>query len=410
MISIDAAFDMLLEAVQPLSTENVPLSECAGRYLANSVLSDVDSPPHDKSVMDGIAVQAADINNGTRQLRVIETIAAGGWPKQKIESGQCSRIMTGAPMPEGADSVVMVELIEFDESESLASIELDQLKPGQHAMQRAATLSKGQVVFEEGHCIRPTDIGLLAETGNSSVWVGGEPTIAVLPTGDELVDCKQIPERGMIRNSNGPMVAAMSRAIGLPTTSLGIGRDDEAKLRDLVNEGLEHDILILTGGVSAGEFDLVPKVLEQSGVKNIFHKVAVKPGKPIWFGTLTRESSTTYVFGLPGNPVSSLVGFQLFVKTAIRKLKGAVQTAPKSYTARLAKSHEARGNRPTYWPGRWVESDSVERIAEPLGWQGSSDLNALGQADLLIHFPVDQENRAKAFAEGSEVQVFPLSE
>ena len=204
------------------------------------------------------------------------------------------------------------------------------------------------------------------------------------------------------------MLIALTQALNMKVNDLGIGRDDRAELAAKVAEGIQSDILILTGGVSMGEFDLVPGILADAGVENVFHKVAVKPGKPIWFGTLDRADNAnkkrTLVFGLPGNPVSSLVGFHLFVRTAIRKLTAAKETMPASVQATLAGDHETRGNRPTYWPGRWVTDQSTTRSVMPLVWRGSSDLVALSQAQVLIKFPVESTQHSA----GQIVEVFEL--
>ena len=256
---------------------------------------------------------------------------------------------------------------------------------GKHVMLKAASLAVGKTVFEKGHCVRPTDIGLLAEVGAHEIQVQKQPTVAILPSGDELVDSTELPGLGQIRNSNGPMLVAMTSALGLTVNDLGIGRDNEAELQTAIEKGLESDLLILSGGVSAGLLDLVPGILNKLGVQQVFHKVAVKPGKPIWFGVLERGDSKTYVFGLPGNPVSSLVGYRLFVRTAINIMQSHPSPEPQMFKAKLATDHQVRGNRPTYWPGRWVDSATETRIAEPLGWQGSSDLRALGQAELLVY-------------------------
>lgn len=262
-----------------------------------------------------------------------------------------------------------------------------------------------QAIYSKGHPIRPTDIGLLAEIGLHQVKVGAQPTVSVIPTGSELVDCSQIPGRGQIRNSNGPMLKAMLQSFGLNvTTKLGIGIDDYEELKSLIEQGLEQDLLLMTGGVSAGTMDLVPGILNDLGVQQVFHKVCVKPGKPIWFGVLERDERRTCVFGLPGNPVSSLVGFQLFVRAAIRKMMGGVGLQFESVWGELTVQHQSRGNRPTYWPGRIVNSDSSVREIEPLIWRGSSDLFTLGQAEGLIYFAADSENHPA----GEQVKFYPF--
>lgn len=400
MISIEQALELIDQTVKPLSTTEIPLLESVGCALASDIQSDVDSPPHDKSVMDGFAVRSVDINACTKRLKIVETIIAGGWPTKELESGQAIRIMTGAPIPIGADAVVMVELckVERENGEEFVTLDIEDLQPEKHLLRRGTNFSKGQTVFAKGHTVRPTDIGLLAEVGAASLNVFERPTVSVLPTGNELVDCSELPGRGEIRNSNGPMLIAMANEYASSVNGLGLGKDDPDELRKLIAKGLEADLLLLSGGVSAGTMDLVPGILKELDVEQVFHKVKVKPGKPIWFGYVCRDNDTqasdgkpkrTYVFGLPGNPVSSLVGFRLFVCAAIRKMTGSSVNSNRSATATLSEPHECRGDRPTYWPVQLLNNDSSERSIKPLVWRGSSDLLALGKADGLAYFPAN---------------------
>lgn len=432
MISIAEAFDLITRTVQAGSVqagsadqvdaiEEVDLGAAVDRVLAYDVTADVDSPPHDKSLMDGFAVRSDDINAGHRELEITETIAAGQLPGSTLRPGQAARIMTGAPLPRGADAVVMIELAQFDDVR--VTVEIDRIQTGKHIARLGDNFRQGAIVFSRGHRVRPTDIGLLAEVGAHRLRVFRRTTIVVLPTGDELVECDQIPQPAQIRNSNGPLLQAMASRCGMSVTRLPIARDNRVELESLIRQGLQHEILLLTGGVSAGLFDLVPQILKEQGVQQIFHQVAIKPGKPIWFGCLDRTGRTkvanessergvrprrTYVFGLPGNPVSSLVGFHLFVGTTIRMLEGVFDPAPRSESVCLARDHQTRGNRPTYWPASPAlprSSDrSSERWFEPLDWKGSSDLMTLGRATGFLYFPADRSE----FQAGEVVQYFPL--
>ncbi len=406
MITIESAFQLLAENIKPLAISRVSLASCVGRILAENVAADVDSPPHRKSVMDGFAVRSQDVNAGTRKLKIVETIVAGSWPGLAIGIGEAARIMTGAPLPAGSDAVVMLEqaLVKSIDGHDWVEIQLNSIAAGKHLLERSANFAKGDIVLGVGHRIRPTDVGLLAEVGAQQVLVGSTPKAAFLPTGDELVGCDQVPKMGQIRNSNGPMLLALAKREGLATTDLGIGRDDEQQLESAVQEGLKHDLFILSGGVSAGLRDLVPSILKKVGVEEIFHKVQVKPGKPIWFGVHDQGPHRCHVFGLPGNPVSSLVGFHLFVRTAIRQMERAANTQPQSFQAMLAAPHQTRGDRPTYWPGRWLENDSSIRSVVPVPWNGSSDLLALGFAEGLIYF----SGEAKIHEPGTEVPFLPF--
>jgi len=407
MIQIQDAYELLDQNVSTLPMETTPLAAATGRVLAQDVTADVDSPPHDKSVMDGFAVRSSDINQGLKRLEVVETIVAGDWPNRSLASGQAAKIMTGAPLPPGADAVVMVERTQSDESndQHWVTLDIESLAAEKHVLRCGENFKKGQTVFAKSHVVRPTDVGLLAEVGADMVSTGGNPTVAVLPTGTELVDCSSTPGRGQIRNSNGPMLIAMARSCGLDVLDLGVGPDQPDELSDLIRRGLDHDLLILSGGVSAGTMDLVPKILHELGVRQVFHKVCVKPGKPIWFGVREGNAKPTYVFGLPGNPVSSLVGYQLFVRAAIRKMTGRSMEMQPS-TGELSAAHQTRGNRPTYWPAKCVHDGTSVRKFHPLVWRGSSDLFALGEAEGLIFFPADTNEHPV----GEQVQFFPFGD
>ncbi len=394
MISIEQAFQLLAQTITPLPVESTSLANLVGHVLAVDVIADVNSPPHDKSVMDGYAVRSADVATGLKRLEVVETIIAGDSPACVLGSGQSAKIMTGAQIPEGADAVVMVEQTESEcaGGRQWVTLNIESLAAEKHVLRCGINFRKGQTVFTKGHVVRPTDIGLLAEVGAHVVDVANKPTVAVLPTGNELVDCASVPARGQIRNSNGPMLIAMARSLGLSVTDLGVGRDDLAALGEKISGGLDHDLLILSGGVSAGTMDLVPGILKELGVREVFHKVFVKPGKPIWFGVLGRGDRQTCVFGLPGNPVSSLVGFQLFVRAAIRRQMGGRLDDCQAVFGELSLPHETRGDRPTYWPASCVSDSTSVRKFKPLVWRGSSDLLALGDADGLIYFSADSSH------------------
>ena len=416
MISVEEAFELIEQrvgALPPLLSETISLSAAVGRVLASPIVSDVDSPPHDKSVMDGFAVASSDIRAGMTHFRVLETIVAGTMPTQTVTSGTTSRIMTGAPMPDGADAVVMVELSNVgyndptpDEVTLNWNGPVEKFIAGKHAMRCAQNFAKEQIIFPAGHKVRAVDIGLLAEVGAAQLEVSQMPTVAVLPTGDELVDCGLLPGDSQIRNSNGPMLKSICQNMGADVIDLGIGADSADDLTAKIKVGLDQDFLLLSGGVSAGKMDLVPGILESLGVVQVFHKVKVKPGKPIFFGLLERDGGKPcIVFGLPGNPVSSLIGVYLFVSTALRIMTGQAVSRPVGRPAVLAKSHQTRGDRPTYWPGRLAtESDAPPGAVDPLRWNGSSDLFSLGAAEGLILMPA----REATWAIGEQVLYFPL--
>jgi molybdopterin molybdotransferase len=375
MISVAQAQALVLEHARPLPPETLPVSSAAlGLVLAEEVISDIAMPPFDKAMMDGFAVRSADLAEGRAALTVIEEVTAGGTPRLAVGTGQATRIMTGAPVPAGADAVVMVERTRPLDDGRVA-VE-DRPSAGQNILPRAREMGPGQVVLRPGAVLRPQEFGLLSTVGRTAVRVHPPPRLALLATGDELVEPYERPGPGQIRNGNTAMLLAQAwRAGALPRT-LGIARDDEASLRALISEGLQFHVLVLTGGVSAGKLDLVPGVLAGLGVRAHFHKVVLKPGKPVFFGT----RGETLVFGLPGNPVSSMVCFELFVRPAVRRLRGLADSGPHIVQAVLAEEFHYRTDRPTYHPARLEETGDGFR-ARIVPWFGSPDLRALQSAN-----------------------------
>jgi molybdopterin molybdotransferase len=259
----------------------------------------------------------------------------------------------------------------------------DHPKPGQNIIPRGASIQRGEIVLQAGHKIRAAEIGLLSEVGRTEVRAIPPVRVAVISTGNELVDISSKPTAGQIRNSNGPLLAALVRQARAKPIDLGIARDDRDDLRRLIQQGLGADVLVLSGGVSAGVLDLVPAVLSDLGVEEVFHKVNLKPGKPLWFGV----HGSSLVFGVPGNPVSTFVCFELFVRPAIAKLMGHDPSVGlRQLRARLAVDFIHRGDRPTYFPAT-VRIQQNELLAEPVAWSGSGDLRGLTAARALILFP-----------------------
>ncbi|HEY2908760.1 MAG TPA: gephyrin-like molybdotransferase Glp, partial [Gemmataceae bacterium] len=306
MLEVAEALAAVLERVEPLKAGLEPLSAAlVHRILAADVHADRDSPPFAKSLRDGYAIRAADAAD-SRVLPIVEEIAAGAMPKKAIGAGEAARIFTGAPMPDGADAVVMQE----DAEAVGAGVRVLQnaVRPGQWVFPRGAEMRAGETVLAAGTRLNAAAIGLLAGIGLAQVPVIPRPRVTILATGDELVPVNAAPGPGQIRNSNGPMLAAQAAPLAA-VADLGIVRDSEDAMRAAIGKVLAtSDVVILAGGVSAGKFDLVPGVLERLGVAAHFHKVRMKPGKPLLFGT----KDGVLVFGLPGNPVSAWVCFELF--------------------------------------------------------------------------------------------------
>ena len=399
MLSVADALDAVLREAQPLEPVIVELVDALGLVTAEDIISDVDSPPFDKALMDGFAVRSGDLTASETRLRIVEHITAGMVPSKPVTAGTATRIMTGAPLPEGADCVIKVEDTRIELADQSAAgqsvvggtvVIRGAARPGMHLIRRGTSLKTGQTVLPVGRLIRPQEVGALAEVGKERVTVHPRPKVGILATGDELVPIASRPGPGQIRNSNEAMLGAQTRRAGGQPVLLGIARDNSAELRERIGAGLEFEVLLLSGGVSEGTHDLVPSVLAELGVRNVFHKVNIRPGKPLWFGVLKGErvggDSPTYVFGLPGNPVSSLVCFEVFVRPCLRRLMGVEPALPQPLHARLMQEHVAQGERPTYNPARLGWGDQGPRV-ELVRWHGSSDLQAMVEANALAIFP-----------------------
>jgi molybdopterin molybdotransferase len=405
MLSVEQALQLVLESAQPLPAASAARRDVVGCVLAELIVSDIDSPPHDKAVVDGYALIAADVGSAGVELTILEEVTAGTVPTRSVEPGTATRIMTGAPLPAGADAVVMVEKTTVIGNR--VRILQAPVNSGQGIMRRAASLTRGQTVLQPGKVLRAVEAGLLAEVGRETVSIVPPPRVAVLATGNEVVPASAVPGPGKIRNSNGPLLAGLVGQAGGVAVPLGIARDEPVELRTKIETGLAHDVLVLSGGVSAGVLDLVPHVLAEVGVQQVFHQVNLKPGKPLWFGVNRHADKhrQTLVFGLPGNPVSGLVCFELFVRPAIEKLSGRQPRGLRQVAAALTKDHQQRGERATYWPAA-VETSGDKRKVAPLPWQGSGDLRTLTDANCLIQFPPGQ----RRFMTGEAVQVLLLGD
>ena len=403
MIEVSEAVAAVLRESLPLEPQTISLAEALGLVLAKDARADADSPPFDKSLVDGFAVRLADC---AQPLPVIEVVAAGQVPVAKLDRAAAIQIMTGAPLPIGAEAVVPVEHTSQHadaEGRILVSIpaHVATWKVGTNTVRRAASTKQGDLVVATGSELRPQELGALAEFGHASVLVRRRPRVAVLATGDELVPIEQTPGPGQIRNSNETMLIAQIRRANAEPVPLGIAHDERSHLLERIVLGLQADVLVLSGGVSMGEMDLVPSVLAAAGVRQIFHKVNVKPGKPVWFGV--SDASPTrrrLVFGLPGNPVSSMVCFELFVRPALRRLMGVAPAEPTVVNARLTAPHTTKGERPTYQPAR-LEWRSDGPIVTAVPWVGSSDLRATVAANSMALFPIGNQT----YQAGSAIEV-----
>lgn len=397
MLEVAAARDIVLNHAHRLKTEITALTTGAlGQVLAEDIRSDIDSPPFTKSMMDGFAVRSADCTSTPTELRLVGEVAAGSMPAVPLGSGETIAVFTGAPLPDGADAVVMKEQTETL-PDGRVRIHDNAVSPGRFVLERGREMAAGEVVLPAGTVITPAAFGLFAAVGKTAVPTYSPARVAVIATGNELVEANMVPKAGQIRNSNGPMLVAQAVRAGALPRYLGIARDDPAVLASLIREGMTTStVLVLAGGVSVGKHDHVPAVLRELGVEVHFHSLRMKPGKPLLFGT----KGETLVFGLPGNPVSSFVGFELFVRPAIRKLGGHAEPGPVIRSLPLAEAFTASNNRPTYHPAALTPDGQVR----PLPWFGSPDLRGLLAADALAVLPAGDHE----FAAGQLIEVVLL--
>jgi molybdopterin molybdotransferase len=363
-----------------MAAESVPLHEAISRILREDVFCEADSPPFDKSIRDGFAVRFEDVAEVPATLKVIGESRAGSGAEVKIRNGECCEIMTGAPLPPGANSVVMVEYTQRP-SDGTVRI-LKSVRENEGLLRRAAEARQGERVLEAGRRIGLAEVGLLASEGKASVRVSKKPRVAIIATGDELVEVQEAPQHAQIRNSNSYTLYAQTVEAGASPVLFGIARDNLDDLRSRIRKGLEHDILVVSGGVSMGKYDLVEKVFAEFGVQVLFDKIAMKPGKPTVFGHRER----TYVFGLPGNPVSTIVSFRMFVRPLIRFLLKARATEPEILEAHLEAPAKCDPVRASIVPAQVRFDRGTYRISTA-PWKGSSDLVGLAQANALIMIP-----------------------
>lgn len=383
MLEVADALAEVLKHARPLKSEITTLTPAAlGQVLAVDIPADLDSPPFPKSLRDGYAVRSADCAGSNAELKVIEAVPAGKVATKPVGAGEAIRIFTGAPIPDGADAVVMQE--HTQRLGDMVRITDTMVKPRQYVFAQGTEMKAGTTVLKAGTVLNPAAFGVLASVGQTAVPTYPLPRVGVVVTGDELVDAPQVPKLGQIRNSNGPMLTALAaRGGGLPRY-FGIARDERTATRSLIGEGIAgSDVLLIAGGVSVGDHDLVPSVLQELGVTVHFRQVRMKPGKPLLFGTAPQG---TLIFGLPGNPASSFVGFELFVRPAIQILGGHDPAAPRTIRLPVAEGMAESNDRPTYRPAK-LEIGETGWNVRPLPWSGAPDLLGLQPADALLVLP-----------------------
>lgn len=375
MIPFEEAFRIVMDSARPVGTEQVSIDASLGRVLAEDVRSDMDMPPFNKAAMDGYACRRADLGD---ELTVVETLPAGHPPTKPVGEKQCAKIMTGAMVPEGADCVVMVE---FTESPAEATIRFTGKDTRDNICIRGEDIKSGAVVLPRGTLVRPEHVAMLATVGCVRPSVSQRVKVGVISTGNEIIEPSERPRPSQIRNSNGYQLVAQAAWMGAAPSYCGIAADDRGSLDRTIKEALAgNDVVVLSGGVSMGEFDLVPEVLRDNGVELLFQRVATKPGKPTTFGV----SEEALVFGLPGNPVSTFVLFEVLVKPLLYRIMGHKFAPPHAMMPLEETITRKKVGRTSWLPVALTESGAV-RLAE---YHGSAHASALCVADGLITIPV----------------------
>lgn len=381
--------ERVLAARRVPAVEVAPLDDALGRVLAAPVLADRDLPPVDRSIRDGFAVRAADL---PATFDVIGEVRAGESYTGRVGAGQAVEIMTGAPMPDGADTVVMVE---YTVREG-ARVRIDRASPlGEYVNPRAAEARQGSTLIDAGTRLSYAEIAMTANTGHATLEVFAKPRVAIIATGDEIVPVEATPLPHQVRNSNAYSLAAQVRRAGGIAEVLPVARDTHAETRAALERGLASDLLLISGGVSAGKYDVVEAVLASLGAEFYFDRVLIQPGQPLVFG----RAQGTFFFGLPGNPSSTMVTFELFARAAV-ELLGGQREAPLAFAqAPLAADFRHKPGLTRFLPAHLGEDGHLT----PLGWKGSSDIPAVVRADAFLVADAARE----LWHEGEYIQVLP---
>jgi molybdopterin molybdotransferase len=378
--SFEQARACILREVIPLAeSEPTPVLDSPGRVLAEPVTADRDYPPFARSARDGFAVRVADLPG---ELRVIGEVRAGEVFDGTLGPREAVEIMTGAPLPEGADAVIMIEHVQ----RSGDRVKTDRtLQPGDNFTPLGSEAGGGEVVLQAGRRIGFAEVALMAMVGRQCVQVFRQPRVAILPTGDEIIEAGETPREFQIRNSNAWSLACQVRRAGGIPEILPIARDNEASTRSLIERGLQSDLLLLSGGVSAGQYDIVERVLAGLGARFFFDRVLIQPGQPLVFGSVMRK----FFFGLPGNPASTMVTFELFARAAIDRLSGNTEAPLPLLRASLTRDFHHKSGLTRFLPARLSECGS-EVTPEP--WQGSGDIPSLARANAFLVAEADRES------------------
>ncbi|MDH5559453.1 MAG: molybdopterin molybdotransferase MoeA [Deltaproteobacteria bacterium] len=385
MISVNQARQKIIESAVPLAEKLVPAELSLSYHLTQDVLADRPIPPFNRVAMDGFAVKSEDFSEVETKLKIIGATAAGEVSAYKLQSGETVKIMTGAPLTEGADAVVKVEHSEIQGDYVL--LRESGIKPGLNIANEGEDAQMGKLLLTKGQRLSPAAIAVCSSVGLASVGVYQKPKVKIICTGSEIIHPSQEPLAHQIRECNSYSLRSLCESLLLEAEFLGIVEDEPELLKEVIKKGLESDILLLTGGVSMGDYDYVPQVLKELGVKQIFHKVNLKPGKPVWFG---KSSDNRYVFGLPGNPVSVQVNFKLFVEPLIKKLSGDHNPEPFFLRLPLLETITKKNSREQYFAGKILNKDG-RTYASQVAISGSGDFSSLASSQGLIRCPSDTE-------------------
>lgn len=393
-LTVAAAQRCVIEAMKQLGTESVPLQQALGRVLAEDVQANRDQPPYDVSAMDGFAIRSADVANAPTVLEVIEDIKAGDMPTKVVGAAQCARIMTGAPVPQGADAVIRVE-----DTQALSDgrVRIDvSVKTRNDIRDRGESMRTGEVVLQAGTTVTPGVVGMLAMVKAAQVSVYRQPRVAILSTGDELEGLSDPFDANKIPDANSYALMAQVQALGIAPVLLGIARDEPTHLKEMLQRGLQFDVLLVSGGTSVGVHDYVRPTLEALGVQMKFWRVQMKPGHPMAFGV----APLTWVFGIPGNPVSSMVCFEEFIGPALRCIMGHHKHFRTTVTAKLSRDVKHKHSR-TEFVRVMLRKEAGALVATPTGDQGSGILRSMAMAEGLMVVPAE----SKGIAAGEQVTV-----
>jgi molybdopterin molybdotransferase len=393
LLSVEQARERILSHFDPLPTESLPLAACSRRVLAQAIVATHDLPPFDNSSMDGFALRAADVVDAARAaprtLRVVADIPAGSHAGISLSRGEAARIMTGAPIPDGADAVVPVEDTNFDSRDAGTpppeTVQIFQaVRAGANRRQRGLDLRAGEIVLQKGRVLKPQDLGLLAMLGFANVAVYRQPRVALFSSGDELLEVSAPLTEGKIRDSNSYTLAALIEDAGAQVVRLGVASDNPDSVRELLDRaaGSDADVILSSAGVSVGAFDFVKQVIESNGRMD-FWRVNMRPGKPVAFG----EYKGIPFIGLPGNPVSAFVGFEVFARPALQRLGGSVAEGRPTLRVRCEEQIDSDGRESYLRALVSVDAENGSYVARLAGHQGSGNLHALVQANALLIIP-----------------------